>query len=103
MRALSYTDPAVVRVTRVHPFRLWLLNTRRTQEGAAAELGISKIYLSLVLSGTRVPSRELYRDMARLSRGAVTFRELEAFRTPSENPRRRKPKPRVRPRTGPKG
>jgi transcriptional regulator with XRE-family HTH domain len=94
MRTASNTEAGVVRVNRVHPFKLWLLNAGKTQETAAEDLGVSKFYLSAVLAGRRTPSRELYRDMAKLSRGGVTMKELEAFKKPSERPRRLQPKPR---------
>jgi hypothetical protein len=102
MRAASNSQEPLVRVkNRQHPFKFWLVNVRpkRTHEWAAAALGISKFYLSAVLAGSKTPSRELYSDMARLSKGAVTVTELEAFKEPSARPRRLKPKPRVqRPR-----
>jgi transcriptional regulator with XRE-family HTH domain len=94
MVAPSGSPPDVVRINRLHPFRLWLLNSEKTQEWAADALGVSRVYLTKVLSGRKVPSRELYADMARLSKGGLTIRELEAFRKPSERPRRLQPKPR---------
>jgi transcriptional regulator with XRE-family HTH domain len=84
----------VVKTARIHPLRLWLLNSRKTQRWAAEALGVSKIYLSLVLSGARTPSRELLADMARLSKGGVTVKELVAFKKPSDRPRRLQPRPR---------
>jgi hypothetical protein len=94
--AVSNSQEPVVRVkNRQHPFKYWLVNVRpkRTHESVAAALGISKYYLSAVLAGSKTPSRELYGDMARLSRGAVTLAELEAFKKPSARPRRLKPRP----------
>jgi hypothetical protein len=87
----------VVATNRLHPFWLWLKNSEppRTQEWAAAMLGISRVHLTAVLAGRMVPSRELYSDMSRLSRGAVKVRELVAFKRPSERPRRKAPKPRA--------
>lgn len=81
--------PTVVRTTRVHPFRLWLLQTGRTAREGAKLLGISTTWLSQVLRGRRPATRELYRDMAKISKGAVTLRELLAYSPPSERPRRR--------------
>jgi len=89
MRGASINNAAVVRVTKVHPFRLWLLQSGRKQRDAADALGVSVPWLSQVLQGRVAPTRELYRDMARVSKGAVTLKELLAFKEPSGRPRRR--------------
>ena len=86
----------VIRTNRIHPFKLWLMTClpRRTQEWAAHRLGIARVYLTTVLSGAKTPSTELYRDMVKLSKGAVTLRELVEYKKPSARPRRRAPRPR---------
>ena len=86
----------MIRTDRLRPFKLWLMTSlpRRTQEWAAHRLGIARVYLTTVLSGVKKPSAELYRDMVKLSKGALTLRELVEFKKPSARPRRRAPKPR---------
>src|SRR6476659_6970533 len=78
----------MVRTHRLHPFKLWLMASlpRRTQEWAAHRLGIARVYLTTVLSGAKTPSAELYRDMVKLSKGAVTLRELVELKKPSARP-----------------
>src|ERR1051325_9881176 len=88
----SIKEDSVVRVAGVHPFRLWLLANGKTQDAAARELGISAIYLSLILGGRRTPSRELLRDIVAYTKRGVKMAELVTFKEPSEFPRRKQPK-----------
>jgi hypothetical protein len=79
----------VVKTTRIHPFRLFLLQVNQRERRAAIDLGVTPGWLSQVLNDRVDASAELYRDFVKYSDGAVTLRELIAFRKPSAHRRRK--------------
>lgn len=89
MAPRANTGSVVVKVTRVHPFRLHLLQRGVREYAAAKELGVTREWLSAVLNDKADASEELYRDMVKFAKGAVTLKELSAFRKASQHRRRR--------------
>lgn len=87
---------------RVHPIDMWLRaqrkddGPRRTQKGLAAELGVSRGYLSSILRGRMRPSPELMKAMAKLTGRAVPLARIVAWHKaypPTWTPRRGAKKP----------
>ena len=78
-------------VGKIHPFFLWLRASGRSQKAAALALGLSRPYLSMVLSGRERPSSALAERMAAWTQGAVSRRRIAAWHRrfpPSGKPRR---------------
>lgn len=56
---------------------LFLRATQQTQTQFAAKLGISRVWLNLVMSGKRIPSRKLQNTIAIETKGAVMPNDLK--------------------------
>jgi hypothetical protein len=77
------TQARVVKTNRIHPFRLHLLQVGKLERTAAGELGVTREWLSKVLNGNVTPSEKLYWAMVSFAKGAITMKELLAFKNPS--------------------
>lgn len=60
----------------MHPLDQWLTDNNRSREWLAEKIGTTEASLSRIVNGKQWPSRETFRLLAKITKGAVTANDF---------------------------